>query len=426
MDSTMRGVAILTSLFPPSVGGIQTQTLALARGLAQLGTEVHVITRPAPGRPAREVADGVTVHRVGISRGGPAATLAYVTLAARALAGLRDRVEVLHAHQLLSPATVALVAAGVRGTPFVVTAHASGAVGDVAALKRQGALGRARLGALRRLASAFVAVSAPIRDELAGAGIPAARIRSIPNGVDTRRFVPADAAERRRARRALALPPVPVVLYTGRLAPEKGVDVLLDAWADARRRGTLGTLCLVGDGPERQALERRARDHGILGAVRFAGATDDVASWLRCADVFALPSREEGLSLALLEAMSSGVAVVATDVGGTADAAGRDGAARAPRRSARARGRDRGRARRARAGGSARRGGEAAGGRPVRHRPDRTPAPRAVPRGGGGRAAARRGAARGTGWAGRSSGSRTSCRGSRRSPRRSSWTRSVS
>ncbi len=322
MDSTMRGVAILTSLFPPSVGGIQTQTLALARGLAQLGTEVHVITRPAPGRPAREVADGVTVHRVGISRGGPAATLAYVTLAARALAGLRDRVEVLHAHQLLSPATVALVAAGVRGTPFVVTAHASGAVGDVAALKRQGALGRARLGALRRLASAFVAVSAPIRDELAGAGIPAARIRSIPNGVDTRRFVPADAAERRRARRALALPPVPVVLYTGRLAPEKGVDVLLDAWADARRRGTLGTLCLVGDGPERQALERRARDHGILGAVRFAGATDDVASWLRCADVFALPSREEGLSLALLEAMSSGVAVVATDVGGTADAAG--------------------------------------------------------------------------------------------------------
>ena len=50
----MRGVAILTSLFPPSVGGIQTQTLALARGLAELGLEVHVVTRPAAGRPARE------------------------------------------------------------------------------------------------------------------------------------------------------------------------------------------------------------------------------------------------------------------------------------------------------------------------------------------------------------------------------------
>ena len=318
----MRGVAILTSLFPPSVGGIQTHTHVLARALAQLGTEVHVVTRAAPGRPAREESNGVTVHRVGLSRGGPAATIAYVTLASRVLAALGDRVEVLHAHQLLSPATVALVAAGLRGTPFVVTAHASGAVGDVAALARQGPLGRARLRALRRLARAFVAVSAPIRDELARAGIPAARIRSIPNGVDTRRFVPADPPERRRARRALALPPVPVVLYAGRLSPEKGVDVLLDGWAEARRRGALGTLCLVGDGPERQALAQRARDHGILGAVRFAGATDDVSPWLRAADVFALPSREEGLSLALLEAMASGLPVVASHVGGTPDAAG--------------------------------------------------------------------------------------------------------
>ncbi len=318
----MRGVAILTSLFPPSVGGIQTHTHVLARALAQLGTEVHVVTRAAPGRPAREESNGVTVHRVGLSRGGPAATIAYVTLASRVLAALGDRVEVLHAHQLLSPATVALVAAGLRGTPFVVTAHASGAVGDVAALARQGPLGRARLRALRRLARAFVAVSAPIRDELARAGIPAARIRSIPNGVDTRRFVPADPPERRRARRALALPPVPVVLYAGRLSPEKGVDVLIDGWAEARRRGALGTLCLVGDGPERQALAQRARDHGILGAVRFAGATDDVAPWLRAADVFALPSREEGLSLALLEAMASGLPVVASHVGGTPDAAG--------------------------------------------------------------------------------------------------------
>ncbi len=318
----MRGVAILTSLFPPSVGGIQTHTHVLARALAQLGTEVHVVTRAAPGRPAREESNGVTVHRVGLSRGGPAATIAYVTLASRVLAALGDRVEVLHAHQLLSPATVALVAAGLRGTPFVVTAHASGAVGDVAALARQGPLGRARLRALRRLARAFVAVSAPIRDELARAGIPAARIRSIPNGVDTRRFVPADPPERRRARRALALPPVPVVLYAGRLSPEKGVDVLIDGWAEARRRGALGTLCLVGDGPERQALAQRARDHGILGAVRFAGATDDVSPWLRAADVFALPSREEGLSLALLEAMASGLPVVASHVGGTPDAAG--------------------------------------------------------------------------------------------------------
>jgi glycosyltransferase involved in cell wall biosynthesis len=317
----MRGVAILTSLYPPSVGGIQTQTLALARGLADLGTEVHVVTRPAPGRPAREEDGGVVVHRAGLARGGPAATLAYVALAARTVAALGERLEVLHAQQLLSPASAALVACGLRRTPFVVTAHASGAVGDVASLARQGPLGRARLLALRRHAGAFVAVSAPIRAELAGAGVPARRIRSIPNGVDTRRFFVADEAERRQLRRTLALPPVPVVVYAGRLSPEKGVDLLLDGWAEARRLGALGTLCIVGEGPEQEALARRARDQGILGAVRFVGPTDDVTPWLRSDDAFALPSRQEGLSVALLEAMACGLAVVATDVGGTAEAA---------------------------------------------------------------------------------------------------------
>lgn len=319
----MRGVAILTSLFPPSVGGIQTLTLALARGLAQLGTEVHVVTRPAAGHPAEEDLDGVTVHRAGLEHGGPAATIAYVALAARTLAGLAGRVSILHAHQLLSPASAALLAGGLQGTPFVVTAHASGDVGDVASLARQGALGRARLLALRERAAAFVAVSDPIRAELAAAGIPDARIRRIPNGVDTRRFAPAAEPERRRLRRALGLPPARIALYAGRLAPEKGVDVLLDAWAlRARGRRRPGTLVLLGDGPERGPLERRARDLGVGGAVRFAGATEDVAPWLRAADAFVLPSRLEGLSVALLEAMACGLPVVATDVGGTGDAAG--------------------------------------------------------------------------------------------------------
>jgi len=259
---------------------------------------------------------------VGLERGGPAATVAYVTLAARAVAALGDRVEVVHAHQLLSPASAAALSLALRGPPFVATAHASGPVGDVASLARQGPLGWARLQALRHLASAFVAVSDPIRGELEAAGVPASLVRSIPNGVDTRRFVPADPADRRRLRRALGLPPVPAVLYAGRLAPEKGVDVLVDGWAEARRRGVVGTLCLVGDGPERAALERRTRDHGILGAVRFAGPTDDVAPWLAAAEAFVLPSRTEGLSLALLEAMAAGLPVIATDVGGTRDAAG--------------------------------------------------------------------------------------------------------
>jgi glycosyltransferase involved in cell wall biosynthesis len=319
-------IAILTSLFPPSVGGIQTQTLALARGLAARGSEVHVVTRPAAGHPAREELDGVTVHRAGLARGaGAAATIAYVALAARVLASLRN-VAVVHAQQMLSPASAAMVAQAVRRTPIVVTAHASGAIGEVAHLARQGRLGAARLAALRRLAGAFVAVSDPIRDELLRAGIPGERIRRIPNGVETGRFAPATPAERAALRARLGLPGGPLALYAGRLAPEKGVDVLLDAWSELSREDERATLCLVGDGPARAALEERARRLGLSGSVRFAGPSARVVDWLRAADAFALPSRTEGLSVALLEAMACGLAVVATDVGATAEAAGPAGA----------------------------------------------------------------------------------------------------
>jgi glycosyltransferase involved in cell wall biosynthesis len=321
---------MLTSLFPPSVGGIQTHTLALARELAARGEEVHVVTRPAPGRPAISEEEGVTVHRAGLDGGpAPAATVAYVALAARVVSALAGRVSVVHAHQLLSPASAALLARALRGVPFVVTAHASGSIGDVAQLVRQGHLGTARLAALARLASAFVAVSAPIRAELLAAGIPAHRIRRIPNGVDTSRFAPPDPQARATARAALALGEGAVAVYAGRLSPEKGVDVLLDAWALAPgpRRAT---LCVVGDGPERAALESRAARLGVAASVRFEGASGDVGPWLRAADAFVLPSRTEGLSLALLEAMASGVAIVATDVGASAEAAGPGGALLVP------------------------------------------------------------------------------------------------
>ncbi|HEX9050135.1 MAG TPA: glycosyltransferase family 4 protein [Anaeromyxobacter sp.] len=324
-----RGVAILTSLFPPSVGGIQTHTLALARELAARGEEVHVVTRPSPGRAAVEEEDGVTVHRTGLARGpAAAATLAYVALAARVVGALAPRVSVVHAHQLLSPASVALVTRAVRGVPFVVTAHASGTVGDVACLVHQGALGAVRLAALGRLASAFVAVSAPIRDELLAAGIPASRIRRIPNGVDTSRFAPATPGERAAARAALGLGDGPVAVYAGRLSPEKGADVLLEAWARMPRSGA--TLCVVGDGPARPSLEALAARLGLRGSVRFEGSAGDVGPWLRSADAFALPSRTEGLSLALLEAMASGLAVVATDVGAAREATGPGGAVVVP------------------------------------------------------------------------------------------------
>lgn len=136
-------------------------------------------------------------------------------------------------------------------------------------------------------------------------------IHVVPNGVDVQRPA-ATCAERDEARSRLALASAPTVVCVGRLTPAKGQDVLLDAWPRVVARVPPAQLVLVGDGEDRLSLEQRATPPGV----RLVGHRYDVRSWIAAADVVALPSRREGMSLTLLDAMAAGRPVVATDVGG--------------------------------------------------------------------------------------------------------------
>jgi glycosyltransferase involved in cell wall biosynthesis len=143
-------------------------------------------------------------------------------------------------------------------------------------------------------------------------GVPSARLRIIPNGVDVRRFRPGDRA-RERAR--LGLPAGPLFGTAGRLFPEKRQQDLLHALAAVRGRLPGAHLVFVGDGPERTRLESLAAALGQSAAVTFAGWQTDTAPWLAALDVFLLCSETEALPLAVLEAMASGVPVITTPVG---------------------------------------------------------------------------------------------------------------
>jgi glycosyltransferase involved in cell wall biosynthesis len=152
------------------------------------------------------------------------------------------------------------------------------------------------------------------RAELERLGVEPNRLRPLPRGVDAERFHPG-----RRRRDTFArgsLPAGTTFLYVGRLAPEKNLELLLDAFAGlAAVRDDVG-LALVGDGPLRAALERRAR-----GPVAFCGtlAGDPLAEAYASADVFVFPSRTDTFGNAVLEAMSSGLPVVASAEGGPAE-----------------------------------------------------------------------------------------------------------
>jgi glycosyltransferase involved in cell wall biosynthesis len=165
-----------------------------------------------------------------------------------------------------------------------------------------------------RWSQAIVCVSEAERHRGVERGIRA-RFRVIPNGVDTERFREADDQARREARLRIGIGEVPLVVCVGRLSRAKGQDVLVDAWPSVRREVAEAELALVGNGEDMEQLRRVADS-----SVRFTGQRPDVVDWLAASDVVAVPSRWEGMSLGMLEAMATGRSIVITDVPGAREA----------------------------------------------------------------------------------------------------------
>lgn len=303
-------IAMVIQSYLPRLGGAERQVAALAPLLQAQGFEIEVFTRRYPGMIARETVGGVPVHRVPVFGPKALASLLYTVGSLNAIRAFRP--QLLHAHELLSPATTALAAKRFLGVPVVAKVLRGGELGDIAKLKSK-RTGQKRMAEMARQVDAFAVISQEIDHELSEMGVPAERRLFIPNGVDTDRFQP--ATDQRSVRAALGLPTdIPIVLYAGRLVPEKRVDLLVDVWPMIRSRFPEALLVIAGSGEQESAL-RAAAGAGV----RFVGAVDNVPAYLQAADVFILPSSTEGLSNAMLEAMSAGLAVVATAVGGAPD-----------------------------------------------------------------------------------------------------------
>lgn len=188
---------------------------------------------------------------------------------------------------------------------------------------------------LRRAYSPFVnryvALSGQIESYLTDrVGIARGRVERICNGVDSQRFRP--AVQRASIAGSPFADPAAVVIGTvGRLQTVKDQVSLVRAVAIVRKQGVDGSalrLLIAGDGPQRAEVESEIRAAGIADITWLAGERSDVPEVMRAIDVFALPSRAEGISNTILEAMASGLPVVATDVGGNAElvVAGQTGA----------------------------------------------------------------------------------------------------
>jgi L-malate glycosyltransferase len=151
----------------------------------------------------------------------------------------------------------------------------------------------------------IVANSRAAAGRLRREGVPTRKVATVSNGVDRRVFVPHPARPRLRH-----------VVVVANLRPEKRHDVLIDAAPEVLRHYPDARFEIVGGGPALRALQARTVDQGVAQAFSFAGHEEDVAARLRNADIFVLPSQSEAFPNAVLEAMSAGLPIVASGVGG--------------------------------------------------------------------------------------------------------------
>lgn len=221
------------------------------------------------------------------------------------------RADVLHCHHY-SSFVYGAASSLLTHTPIVFTEHGRLA-GQRPSWKR-----RLVNPALGRQAAAIFAVSDAVRDFMLTEGLPPARVRVLLNGIDPGDEPSPDA--RRAARRSLDLPDDSFVIGTAaRLDPVKDIATLLDAFAHVKREREDARLVVIGDGPERAALEERSARLGISAHALFTGYRDDARCLLPALDAFANSSTSEGISLTILEAMAACLPVAATAVGGTPD-----------------------------------------------------------------------------------------------------------
>jgi len=311
---------MVISQFYPIIGGAEKQAQLLAKKLIEKGVDVNIVTGWWDLRTSRkEIIDGIRVFRnfscwgmFGIKGIRIWGGLTYmVSLGIFLLVHIRDY-DIIHVHQALYPAFISvLFGKKLLHKPVLVKGASSGRTSDIKQLKRF-PLGNLQLKYLLKKMDYLVAVNKTSGGEFIEIGYPESQIVYIPNGVEVQLKGKANYGQVTR------------VHTTARLSREKGIDILLKAWANVLKQEKAIKLIILGDGPLESELKRLSQSLRITGSVDFTGMVHNVSKYLRETDLFVLPSRTEGVSNALLEAMSHGIPCIATNVGGNGEAFGMD------------------------------------------------------------------------------------------------------
>ncbi len=308
-------IVFITRYFYPFIGGLEKKTLNLASALVKRGIMVEIITsRFDAAWPAQDKIHNVPVCRLFSPRLKIIGGIIFLLLLCHYLIKSRSRIQIIHAFQVGYSSATAIIIGKLLSKPTILNISSSGIGGDVKRYRKT-PWGRLFLRCCC-LASRIVILNQEMYDELKSLAYPKKAIVKIPNGVDLNIYNITN--KRHYWREKIGVQNEKLILYTGRLAPEKGVDVLVSAYA-AIERSLPTKLYILGSGPETTRLKKFIKSCCIEARVVLLPAVDDVTGYLHSADIFVMPSFFEGLSNSILEAMACGIPVIATRVSGNRD-----------------------------------------------------------------------------------------------------------
>lgn len=300
------------SAYHPSRGGVEELTLQLARDYQRRGHDVMVVVHCHPhDLPEQDVVEGVPVRRVNFDLPGshPARLLRHPAVLRRqlaALAAIGPRPDVIHVQCASNQVLPFTLWTTLRRIPLILTTQGEVTM-DAGRVYQESLQMRAVLRLGSRRAAALTACSRRAGDDAANVARGFEHADVVPNGVDPTQW------------QVAPLPPDPVFAAWGRHVPQKGLDLLIQAFDRVRHELPGSVLRIGGDGPERQRL------HDLAGpGVEFLGPLDraGVQSLLQGSRVAVVPSRLEPFGIVAVEAMAAGRGVVWSTNGGLADATG--------------------------------------------------------------------------------------------------------
>jgi glycosyltransferase involved in cell wall biosynthesis len=308
-------IMVVTDQYEPMVGGVPTVTKELAQGLAGRGHSVALVV-PSPGwRGRQESSDQVSVHYRGSLRWPwyEGMRLGYIPVSAARKLIASFAPDVAHIHSPVTLGFIARIGAGRQHVPVIYTNHYLPVNVRPAQLRRSGIVDALFYQYVVGFSNSCTQVTAPTTTALEllrerGLRVPS---KVMSNGVDLGTYSPGPGPDGLRSRYGLRAD-TPLILSVGRLSPEKRIDVLMDAAAAMRHDAQ---IVVAGTGPDEGRLRARADRLALAGRVQFLGFVPgcDLPGLYRLADMFAIASEAELQSLTTMEAMATGLPVVAAN-----------------------------------------------------------------------------------------------------------------